>query len=228
MALYSARHVSLFAIIVAPILLKSVEGIASEMPATLLKFYRKRTSNLMAIDSGLKGILWPAASVFMVVGLLLLGNIEFHFDAKKFPVGAVDFLRKERISGHMFNNDEFGDYLIFAAPDYRVFMDGRSDMYGEKYGSAYLRVANALPGWKNVLEKYNITWVLFDTESPLVAALREQKGWQAIYSDRVATILVKNIPEHESLIRKYAQSPYLEHDQRNTKRTFRATVGWLN
>jgi hypothetical protein len=204
MPLYSARHVSLFAIVVSPILLKSVENIVNQVPNRFLNCYRKRTSNLMAIDASLKGYFWPVAGVSLVIGLFLSGSIEYRFDAKKFPVDAVAFLRKERISGNMFNNDEFGDYLIFAAADYRVFMDGRSDMYGEKHGSAYLRVTNVLPGWKNVLEKYNITWVLFDTESPLTAALQEQKNWQAIYSDRVATIFVKSVPAHASLIKKYA------------------------
>jgi hypothetical protein len=83
-------------------------------------------------------------------------------------------------------------------------MDGRSDMYGEKYGRDYLRVANAQRGWKEVFEKYNITWVLFDTESPLTAALQEQEDWQPIYSDRTATLFLKNVPAHASLLQKYA------------------------
>ena len=104
----------------------------------------------------------------------------------------------------MFNNDEFGDYLIFAAwPAYRVFMDGRSDMYGERFGRAYLRVANAQRGWKEIFEKYDITWVLFDTDSPLTAALQEQSDWQPIYSDRVATIFLKKVRAHAPLLEKY-------------------------
>jgi hypothetical protein len=83
-------------------------------------------------------------------------------------------------------------------------MDGRSDMYGEKYGRDYLRVANAQRGWKEVFEKYNITWVLFDTESPLTAALQEQEDWQPIYSDRTATLFLKNVPAHAPLLQKYA------------------------
>jgi hypothetical protein len=67
-------------------------------------------------------------------------------------------------------------------------------MYGEKFGSDYLRVANAQPGWKEVLDKYNITWVLFDTNSALTAALVEQHDWHPIYSDKTATLFVKNRP----------------------------------
>jgi hypothetical protein len=204
MALYSARHVSLFAIIVAPILLKNLEGILNQVEARFLRAYRKRTENLRSVDSSVRGYFWPVAGMSLILCLWVAGAMDYRFSDKKFPVAAVEFLKKERITGNMFNNDEFGDYMIFAAwPTYRVFMDGRSDMYGEKFGSAYLRAANAMPGWKDVFEGYNITWVLFDTESPLSAALQEQRDWQAIYSDRVATIFLKKIPAHAPLLEKY-------------------------
>ncbi|MGH7794610.1 MAG: hypothetical protein ACREQ2_06900 [Candidatus Binatia bacterium] len=205
MALYSARHVSLFALVVAPILLCSSESILNRLPDWILQSYKMRIRNLAAIDAGLKGYLWPIFSVLLILGLAAAGTLQYRFSEKTFPVAAVEFLKNQPIAGNMFNNDEFGDYLIFAAwPAYRVFMDGRSDMYGEKYGSAYLRVAQAQRGWKEVFEKYDITWVLFVTESPLTAALQEQRDWQVIYSDHVATIFVKKVPAHRSLLTKYA------------------------
>jgi len=45
--------------------------------------------------------------------------------------------------------------------------------------------------------------VLFDTQSPLTAALLEQPEWQPIYSDRIATIFVKKIAAHRLLLAKY-------------------------
>jgi hypothetical protein len=205
MALYSARHVSLFAIVVAPILLRSLESILRGFPDRLFRIYQLRVANLLAIERSARSHFWPVAGVLLIVGLATAETIQYGFSEKKFPVAAVDFLKKEPAAGNMFNNDEFGDYLIFTAwPAYRVFMDGRSDMYGEKYGSDYLRVANTQRGWKDVFEKYNITWVLFDTESPLTAALQEQKDWQPIYSDKTATIFLKNVPAHASLLQKYA------------------------
>jgi len=205
MALYSARHVSLFAIVVAPILLRSLERILRGFPDRYFRNYQLRVANLLAIETNGSRYLWPFAGVILIVSLGMAGTIQYGFSEKKFPVAAVNFLKKEPVTGNMFNNDEFGDYLIFTAwPAYRVFADGRSDMYGEKYGSDYLRVASAQRGWKDVIEKYNITWVLFDTDSPLTAALQEQKDWQPIYSDKTATLFLKNVPAHASLLQKYA------------------------
>lgn len=205
MALYSARHVSLFAIVIAPILLRNSENLLNQLPDRILHSYRTRTENLRAIDARLQGYLWPIFSCLLIIGLASVGALQYRFSEDKFPVAAVEFLKSERIAGNMFNNDEFGDYLIFAAwPAYRVFTDGRSDMYGERFGRAYFRAAQAQRGWKDVFEQHNITWVLFDTWSPLAAALLEQKDWQVIYSDRVATVFVKKIGAYESLLTKYA------------------------
>ncbi len=204
MSLYSARHVSLFAIILAPVLLKTCAGIISSAPEPFLRFYRKRNSNLKSIETVVNGYIWPIASVVLIVTIAAAGSLNYRFNDKIFPVAAVEFLQREAITGNMFNNDEFGDYMIFTAwPRYRVFMDGRSDMYGEKYGSDYLKVANLQPGWREILSKYNITWVIFDTASALTAALQDQNDWQPVYSDAVATIFVKKDIEHASLLAKY-------------------------
>jgi hypothetical protein len=205
MALYSARHISIFAIVVAPILLKSLQDVLFQIPERFLHFYRERIDNLIRIDRNVNGYLWPIVSTATIFVLAATGAINYRFSDKKFPVAAVDFLKSEAITGNMFNSDEFGDYIIFAAwPKYRVFMDGRSDMYGEKFGRDYLRAAHGLPGWNEVFEKYVISWVIFDTKSPLTAALQEHRDWQPIYSDAIATIFVRRIPAHSALLQKYA------------------------
>lgn len=204
MALYSVRHVAVFAIIVAPMLLRISSGILASLPKRLSQFYQTRRTVFADIDAQLSGKLWPAIAVSLVLGLALIGALRVSFNDKIFPVAAVDFLKREKLSGNMFNNDEFGDYLIFSAwPQYKVFTDGRSDMYGEKHGSPYLKVAGVQPGWKEILRRYDVSWVFFQTHSALTAALLDQPDWQPIYSDKVATIFVRKLPDHQRLISKY-------------------------
>jgi hypothetical protein len=203
MALYSARHISLFAIILAPVLLGALIDVIGRLSEPFSTWYMTRKRNLLAIDRNLKAYVWPTASFVMVLTLVATGLISFRFDDKKFPVRAVEFLQRAKIPGNMFNDDEFGDYMIYAAwPTYRVFMDGRSDMYGEKLGRDYLRIANVAPGWKQTLKKYEIRWIIFNTDSALTAAVKDQPDWQAIYSDPVATIFVKNEPKSFKLLAK--------------------------
>ena len=205
MALYSARHVALFAIVVSPLLLRTSENVFKQFPDPLIKFFQTRNQNLMKIDRSVVGYLWPSGTVICVLTLALAGNVQFTFDDKRFPVAAAEFLNRENLSGTMFNNDEFGDYFIYRLwPKYRVFMDGRSDMYSEKLGSAYLKVANVQPGWKEVLASHRVSWVIFDTNSALTAALADDIEWQPIYSDKVATIFVNRASANQALLAKYS------------------------
>jgi len=204
MALYSARHVSLFAVVLAPLLLNTLIDLIDRLPERFWTSYATRNQNLLAIEKTLNAYLWPTASLIVVFALVATRLITYRFDDRKFPVKAVEFLQREKIAGNVFNDDEFGDYMIYAAwPSYRVFMDGRSDMYGETFGRDYLRIANVAPGWKQTLQKYDVRWVIFNTDSALVAALKDQPDWQSVYSDTVATILVKSEPKLPELLAKY-------------------------
>ena len=148
--------------------------------------------------------MWPVAAVILVIVLATGGKIDFEFDPKSKPVAAVEFLKKENIQGNMFDNDEFGDYIIYAAwPQYRVFFDGRSDMYGVDIMKEYRKVLSIKPGWDEVLKKYNINWIIYNANKPLTSFLMERDDWKLIYADKVANIFVKNIPEYQYLIERY-------------------------
>ena len=170
----------------------------------MAKFIKERSDNVSEIDASTRGYLWPVAAVILVIVLAKGGKIDFQFDPKTKPVAAVEFLKKENIQGNMYDNDEFGDYIIYASwPQYRVFFDGRSDMYGTEKLKEYLKVARVKPGWDEVLQKYNIDWIIYNANSPLSMFLMERDDWKLIYADKVANIFVKDIPEYQYLIEKY-------------------------
>jgi len=207
MALYSTRHIPLFGIVVAPILARQTELILNQRKGMLVGFLKKRSEGIASMDASSRWHLWPVAACLAAVVLFAAGRIEYGFDEKKMPVEAVGFLKREKIEGNMFNNDEFGDYIIYAAwPGYRVFFDGRSDMYGAQRLKEYLSVRGIAPGWERVLEKYGISWVIFNARSPLSQHLLERPDWRLIYADRVAVIFVRNTEEYEALIERYGDA----------------------
>jgi hypothetical protein len=204
-ALYSARYIPLFAIITAPILSKQAESLlATAQESRWASSLKKRGGKIAAIDASAKGYVWPVAGVLLVVFLVAAGRIEFRFDGKIKPVAAVEFLRKEHVDGHMYNNDEFGDYLIYATyPMYKVFFDGRSDMYGSERLREFIKMSIFAPGWEKIVEKYDIRWFFIGSDTVLTRYLLERPEWRLIYSDNVANIHVKNSDEYRYLIEKY-------------------------
>jgi len=73
-------------------------------------------------------------------------------------------------------------------------------MYGEPILKEYFKVAHIEPGWKDVLAKYDINYIFFYTDSVLVRHLSTDAGWRGIYSDNVASIFLRNIPENAEAI----------------------------
>jgi hypothetical protein len=78
-------------------------------------------------------------------------------------------------------------------------------MYGAERIKEYLTVAHVKPGWKEVVNKYAFSSVLFDTHSPLASALVEDPNWHLIYSDPLASIFLKKDGRNQRLVDKYPQ-----------------------
>ncbi len=151
MALLSARFIPMFAIIIAPILSKHGDIMLNNINNNFSNIIVKRAKFYESIDKSSRGYIWPIIAILVVVGLAASTRIKYKFDEKIKPVYAVEFLKKEHISGNMFNDDEFGDYIIYRAyPQYKVFIDGRADIYGNEKIQDYLNVVNLRPGWEKV------------------------------------------------------------------------------
>jgi len=204
MALFSSRHMPLFAIVAGPIVLKQAQIAFDQINGSLIAALKRRIDNIARVDQSTTRYVWPVVGAAIVLTLAQSGMIRHNFNAKYVPLEAVEFIKKENVTGNMFNNDEFGDYIIYSAwPKYKVFIDGRTDMYGAARVKEYLKISQAATGWESVAEKYNINWVLHDPDSVLSKVLMERKEWKLIYSDNVANVFVKVLPEYEGIIQKY-------------------------
>lgn len=214
MSLYSVRYITLFAIIVAPLLARHGDLLFNEASGVLVTALRRRAEAITALDGTTGGIHWPVLAVLTVTVMIGFGAVHHDFNPKIKPVAAVQFLKQVPVQGNMFNNDEFGDYLIYRAwPDYKVFFDGRSDMYGTAMLKEYMKVRSFKDGWEDIFRKYNITWVFFDADSPLARYLRDRKDWVAIYQDKVAVIFVKNLPQYADVIARHRVEKWLPVDR---------------
>lgn len=82
------------------------------------------------------------------------------------------------------SSDQWGDYLIFRFyPRGRVFVDGRSDFYGEGVGGDYLRMRNGDFRWKRLLGEYGIQSALIPVSWPLGSLLKEDRQWALVEDD---------------------------------------------
>jgi len=205
MSLYSARYIPLYAIILSPILGRQIDTLLEEFrERRLIKRILSISDRTAKSDSMAKYHVWFIVTIVILSIMVSTGKLYYAFDKKRLPVDAVHFIQQEKIPGNMFNNDEFGDYIIYAAwPQYKVFFDGRSDMYGTERMKEYFKITKMGSGWNDILQEYNINWIFFQTKSALLSFLLERADWKLIYSDKVASIFVRDVPENQALIEKY-------------------------
>jgi hypothetical protein len=117
------------------------------------------------------------------------GNV---FDRHFFPVEAVSWLETHPQDGHMFNEFDWGGYLLLRLwPDQQIFMDGHTHIYGEALTREYEQVLTLSTGWEEILQKYDVDWIIIRSNAPLINALSSLDNWEAIYEDATAVILVR-------------------------------------
>jgi hypothetical protein len=127
--------------------------------------------------------------------------------SKANPVRAVDFIRRSGLSGRMLNEYVFGGYLIWAAPEHPVFVDGRGDIFDWTGVLAdYGKWAQLQSDPNMLLKRYRIDFCLLSRESPMVHVLPLLPGWQQVYSDDVSVIFSQAKNVHNEDLSRYRPS----------------------
>jgi hypothetical protein len=141
--------------------------------------------------------IWPNA---VMIGASLLAawlafpgraNLESQVEAQS-PVKAVEFIHASHLSGPMLNDHPFGGYLIWAAPEHPVFIDGRTDVF-EWTGvlGEFGRWATLQDDPHALLDKYRINFCLLTSHSPMVRVLPLMHDWKLVYSDDHAVVFAR-------------------------------------
>jgi hypothetical protein len=130
---------------------------------------------------------WSGLALLLVLVVVLGGGrfpgarqpvMRVAFSARDFPVAAVEVLHREGLPpGRGFNTVAWGGYLIYALPEYRVFIDSRSDFYGQTLLQDYLTIIGVAPGWQRALDRYHVSWALLPSAAPLTQVLVLSPGW---------------------------------------------------
>ena len=135
-----------------------------------------------------------------------------------FPEGALSQLRDPE-TRHIFTTDQWGDYLIYRLyPAKHVFMDGRSDFYGDKFCEGYLDLITVKYDWQKTLDRYTVDTVLITPASALASTLKISRAWRVAYDDGTSIVFRRNRAEQASLV---SSDGGIKRDRSITKTTTR-------
>lgn len=191
MGFLAGRNIALFAL-AAPMVLTRHAAPALDALARTVGFHPSPPRPVRRSQSILNLVLLAvvALAVLAKASLVLPRAVnEKHF-AEAFPASAVASIRAASPPGRLFNSYNWGGYLLWALPEYPVFIDGRTDLYNDEIISQWLQVVRAEPGWQDVLDRWDVRLVLLEPEMKVIDALRGE-GWQTLYQDKSAVVLFK-------------------------------------
>jgi hypothetical protein len=135
-----------------------------------------------------------------VFSLLLLVALNTGFNtreidraiSREFPVDAVNFLRRHPLPGPLYNDLNWGGFLIWYMPGHPVAIDGRNDLYGDEldilFHNTVLGDYNSNPYLKEA------GTVLLPTNAPLATMLTVDPRFRVVYQDRLAIIFAPASP----------------------------------
>ena len=194
MSLQSVRVIPFYAIGVAPVLASRL-GIAVSGQHSALSSQHSGLSTRSSL-----GTRWN----WMVLGLCLatLASTLFLSDrtqwgpeprTSEYPAAGVRYLRESGLQGKLFNTFHWGGFLIWSFyPERRVFVDGRPDMYGDGFMEDYGKVQDARPGWREVLDRYQVEVALVEKDGRVATLLAASGEWHELFRGEIESVLVRS------------------------------------
>lgn len=146
--------------------------------------------------------IWQKLSVFLLFSLLtlalflnyLLGipeSLDFNrlLSKQGYPLQAIEYMRREKLTEKVFNDYGWGGYLIWKAPEIKVFIDGRLAGWRKPNGDFIFRdYLEILSERCELLEEYKIKTIL------VKKAKKENScfaNFEKVYFDDVAEVWTK-------------------------------------
>lgn len=216
LAFTAVRAVPLWAIVVVPLLGEALTRWLREVAASpavaagrapaVARGVLDRSARLDVTERQVGRGVWSALALGVVVVALLGGGrfpggrqpvVDVAFSSHDFPVAGAAALHQAGLPpGRGFNTVEWGGYLTYALPEYHVFIDSRSDFYGQPLLRDYLTIIAVAPGWQQTLDRYQVRWALLPAAAPLTRVLALSAGWSCrpLGSDGVAALCVQTSP----------------------------------
>jgi hypothetical protein len=107
-----------------------------------------------------------------------------------YPVGAVAFLKQDRLRGNLLCDYNWAGYVMWHTwPASKVFIDGRAEtVYPTHVIQDYLRFHFGLAGAAQVLKDYPHDYVLVPVGSKAYTVTIKDPAWKLLYRDPQAAV----------------------------------------
>ncbi|MDM7998222.1 MAG: hypothetical protein QUT30_21340 [Acidobacteriota bacterium] len=136
--------------------------------------------------------------IFLSALLIFIGSKVMNFNEKRLeakleqtmPVSAVEMVKTIGFQGPLYNNFDWGGYLIWALRE-PVSMDGRTNLHGSQRIKRSIATWNGGPYWASDPELAAANLVIAPRNAALTQLLRQDRGFNLVYEDSLAAVFVR-------------------------------------
>jgi hypothetical protein len=218
LGLTSVRHVPLFAIVAAPPLAAALGAAMAEWRridwARIRDAVRGRLPSLapaltapsMPVVAGAVLLLTAVSAHWAGIAQVPTNPLRLDLEESRYPERTMTFIMDNRLPHQLFSVYAWGGYELWRLyPQYRMFMDGRTHVYGPDVLREFLDVVNVSPRWQVVLDKWQVQTILALRSSPLSETLLAQGGWRLVFTEREAVVFVRETDANRPLLARLAR-----------------------
>lgn len=215
LGLRSIRHIPLFAVVAAA-------PLAAGLHEAALELWRRRGPawrTLGGLETVLPtlvpwvrqaGVRLALAAVAVVLGTTLAWSLMaepaanplvLDLNEERYPVRTMAFIKERRLPAPLFNAYAWGGYELWRLyPDYRMFIDGRTHVYGSDVLRDFIEVMATGRRWRAVLDKWDVQTVLVQRDAVLAQALHTAGGWRPVFAEREAVVFVREGARNQAVL----------------------------
>lgn len=200
LALRSVRNTPLFCIValaLVPPHLANALGRFQVSLRRLIEFARRKNFQKTAT------VAFIVASVSIAVATLTLHKehlLTMEVPRAEYPVAAVDFIRAHQLNGRLVVFFDWGEMAIFHLPDCPPSIDGRLDTcYSHQLITAHWKFYRDEPFDRAVFNPEKADLALLPSKLAGALLLDLKLGWEAVYFDDLAVVLVRDASHYPKL-----------------------------
>jgi len=141
---------------------------------------------------------YPFFIAIPVVCGAVFGVNRYFFDdvlQNIYPVRVLSYLGEKAPGDRVFNEYNWGGYLVWKRPNWPLFIYGQMPAWKQGDESAFRDFINLKENpsryFEGMKEKYNFDWALVKSTSILADFWRQKEGWRELYRDETASVFVE-------------------------------------
>ncbi|MCE1253918.1 MAG: hypothetical protein LWX83_10260 [Anaerolineae bacterium] len=202
MAFIARRNFGPFALVTAPIISRQVEAawetIVARNPNWLVWIIGVKKRNSTGGEKSLSNSVRYLINGTIIGLLLLTFGVKIYsvsqteavkvVEREMFPVDAVAWMKLNQTPGNLLNEYNSGGFLTWFLRERPVFIDGRTDLFGDEIIGDWFLMIQAGKDWQSLIKRYQIKTVMLSPGRPILERLKEA-GWRTVYEDNQTIIM---------------------------------------